>query len=174
MSPQLMAHQAYSQAFHTVGKTRQVVMLYDGAIRFIKQAKEAIRENRIEDRFNLLVRSSEVILGLQSCLDFENGDHVARVLYDFYSSVDARILTIQRTNDQELCDELIEELKEMRDAWEAIDNDRSADETAPAAASPQPGTHDASPYAAAEAAGSGTGEEQQQPPAIPLSNDITV
>lgn len=96
-------------------------MLYDGMIRFLRQAREAIVERRIEDRFNLLVRASDVVLGLQACLDFEQGGQVARVLYDFYSTVDARILTIQRTNDLALCDELIGELKEMREAWSTID-----------------------------------------------------
>jgi flagellar protein FliS len=90
-------------------------------IRFIKQAREAIVEKRIEDRFNLLVRASNVVLGLQSSLDFEHGGHVASVLFDFYSSVDARILTIQRSNDVALCDALVSELKEMREAWAAID-----------------------------------------------------
>ena len=134
MSPQTMAHQAYSQAFHTVGKTRQVVMLYDGMIRFLRQAREAIMEKRIEDRFNLLVKASDVVLGLQACLDFEQGGHVARILYDFYSSVDSRILTIQRTNDLGLCDELITELKEMREAWSTIDTVEP--ESAQQAASP--------------------------------------
>ena len=125
MSPQQhsMAHHAYTQAYHTVSKTRQVVMLYDGTIRFIRQAKDAITENRIEDRFNLLVKASEVVLGLQSSLDFEQGGEVAQRLYDFYSSVDSRLLTIQRSNDIKLCDNVIEELKEMREAWANIDNE---------------------------------------------------
>lgn len=131
-----LAYQAYNQAFHTVGKTRQVVMLYDGVIRFLKQAKEAIEGGRIEERFNLLVKASDVVMGLQSCLDFEQGGQVARVLFDFYSSVDGRILTIQRTNRAELCDELIAELKDMRDAWSAIDQEAPKQESLPAA--PQP------------------------------------
>jgi len=167
MSPQTMAHQAYSQAFHTVGKTRQVVMLYDGIIRFLRQAREAISEKRIEDRFNLLVKASDVILGLQACLDFEQGGHVARVLYDFYSSVDSRILTIQRTNDLGLCDELITELKEMREAWSVIDTE----EPEPAGRVAQPAQPsyipayetDAEPDAAAHAQ-----------PQMPFSSDITV
>lgn len=167
MSPQHLAHQAYSQAFHTVGKTRQVVMLYDGMIRFLKQAREAIIEKRIEDRFNLLTRASDVVLGLQASLDFESGGSVARVLYDFYSSVDSRILTIQRTNDLGLCDDLIAELKEMREAWNVIDHDAPI----PAGQIAQPvGTEMSQAYSSPEMTSPSAVSAQPQ---IPFSSDIT-
>ncbi len=167
MSPQTMAHHAYSQALHTVGKTRQVVMLYDGIIRFLRQAQEAIEQKRIEDRFNLLVKASDVVLGLQACLDFEQGGQVARILYDFYSSVDSRILTIQRTNDLGLCEELISELKEMREAWSAIDT-----------AEPEPVAHDLQPSQAAPGMYGSTIQHSPLPEGTSgqsfLPNDITV
>lgn len=167
MSPQHLAHQAYVHAFHTVGKTRQVVMLYDGSIRFLKQAREAIAEKRIEDRFNLLTRASDVMLGLQASLDFESGGSVAKVLYDFYSSVDSRILTIQRTNDLGLCDDLIAELKEMREAWNVIDHDAPV----PSDRVRANGGESASAYALSSA-GTPPLPAASMPP-MPFSSDIT-
>lgn len=114
-------YQAYKAATHTVSKTRQVVMLYDGAIRFTKQAKAAITENRIEDRFNLLNKVGEVMIGLQASLDFVNGGEIAPLLYDYYSSIDSRIIYVQRTNDIKVLDSVIAELKQMRGAWGDID-----------------------------------------------------
>lgn len=114
-------YKAYASATQTVAKTQQIIMLYDGTIRLIQQAKEAIRENRIEDRYNLLVKASTIVGGLQACLDFENGQQIANILYSFYSSVENRLFTIHRTNSIEACDELIDELKQMRDAWVAVD-----------------------------------------------------
>ncbi len=137
MSPSHNAYQAYAQANHTVSKTRQIVMLYDGAINFVRQAQEAIEDNRIEDRFNLLLKTSEIVMGLQGCLDFENGDSIARVLYDFYSSIDSRLMAIQRSNDGAACDEIINELKDMRDTWAAIDKGDISDETASPDAMPE-------------------------------------
>jgi flagellar biosynthetic protein FliS len=72
-------YQAYAAATQTVAGTRQVVMLYDGAIRFVQQAKEAIRERRIEDRYNLLMKASGIVSGLQNCLDFERGGKIAKI-----------------------------------------------------------------------------------------------
>lgn len=114
-------YQAYASATQTVAKTKQIVMLYDAAVRYISQAKDAIREKRIEDRYHLLTKAGDIVFGLQSCLDFENGREIAKILYNFYSSIDSRIFTVQRNNSIELCDELIGELKQMRDVWQEID-----------------------------------------------------
>ena len=114
-------YNAYSAASQTVPKTKQIIMLYDGAIRFMKQARHAIEERRIEDRFHLLNRASEIVVSLQACLDFDNGGEIAHILFDYYSSIDARILNIHRSNDLKLCDSVIDNLKEMRDAWQNID-----------------------------------------------------
>ena len=131
-------YQAYAAATQTVAKTQQIVMLYDGVIRLVQQAKEAIREKRIEDRYNLLVKAGDIVHGLQGCLDFENGKEIANILFSFYSTVDSKLFSIHRTNDLEACDEVIADLKKMRDAWLAVDEQmllESAPATPPA---PQP------------------------------------
>ena len=118
-------YKAYASATQTVAKTKQIVMLYEAIIRYMQQVKEAISDKRIEDRYNLLVKSSEIIFGLQSCLDFENGKDIARILYNFYASIDSRLFSIHRTNSIETCDEIIAELKQMRDVWREIDESTS-------------------------------------------------
>jgi flagellar protein FliS len=138
-------YQAYASATQTVAKTQQIVMLYDGAIRYIQQAKEAIRDKRIEDRYNLLIKAGEIIVGLQACLDFENGKEIARILYNFYSSIDTRMFSIHRTNSMETCDEIIEELKQMRSVWYDIDKGASADASVQAEAEPENTAPPASP-----------------------------
>lgn len=112
---------AYSRATHTVAKTRQVVMLYDGAIRFLQQAKAAMEEGDISARYTKLARAGEILVGLQSCLDFESGGDAAKVLYDFYAAVDMRIMALHRTNDAVACEGIVGDLKDMRDVWDRID-----------------------------------------------------
>ena len=135
-------YQAYAAATQTVAKTKQIVLLYDGVIRFLQQAKEAISEGRIEDRYRLLIKASDVIEGLQGCLDFENGGDIAKVLFSFYASIDGRIFSVHRTNSTDTCDTLIRELKQMRDVWNEIDETTSGSATAPATppSPPAPGT----------------------------------
>ncbi|MFZ4540912.1 MAG: flagellar export chaperone FliS [Rickettsiales bacterium] len=121
MSQQAGSYKAYNRASHTVNKTRQVVMLYDGAIRFLQQAADAIEKKDFETRYNKLSRASDIIIGLQACLDFDAGGPSAKMLFDFYASIDMRVFTLHRTNDPVVCQAIIAELKEMRDVWDKID-----------------------------------------------------
>ena len=122
MSEHLRKYQAYGIATQTVAKTRQIVMLYDAVIRNIRQSMDAIAAGKYEERFHLLGKSSEIILGLQGALDFENGGDVAQSLYDFYGSIDQKIHLIQRNNNGTICEEIAAEIKQMRDVWNQIDH----------------------------------------------------
>lgn len=119
--PQAGLYKAYSRATHTVSKTRQVVMLYDGAVRFLQQAAEAIEKKDFETRYNKLTRAADIIIGLQACLDFESGGPSAKVLFDFYAAIDMRIFGLHRSNDLAACQAIIAEMKNMRDVWDKID-----------------------------------------------------
>ncbi len=121
MNSGMQSYKAYSRASHTVAKTRQIVMLYDGAVRFLSQAKEAMEQNAIERRYQTLTRAFEIVTGLQACLDFEAGREAAQTLYDFYGSIALRIMQLHRTGDGQACDEIIREIKEMRVIWAQID-----------------------------------------------------
>lgn len=119
-------YQAYASATQTVAPVRQIVLLYEGIIRLVQQAKEAINEKRIEDRYDLLIKASELVSGLQGCLDFDKGGEIARVLYSYYSSIDARLFALHRTNSIEECDAIVMDLKSMRDAWNEIDHNTAS------------------------------------------------
>jgi flagellar secretion chaperone FliS len=130
--PPASPYKAYSRAAHTVNKTRQVVMLYDGAIRFLQHAGEAIEKKDYETRYHKLVRVSDILMGLQSCLDFDVGGASAKVLFDFYSMMDRRVFALHRSNDGQACEVIIRELKEMRDVWDRIDRAQEASDAPPA------------------------------------------
>ena len=123
--PSAQHYRAYANAAMTVGKVRQVVMLYDGAIRFVQQAVEAIGKGDFETRYNQLLKTSEILVGLQSSLDFEQGGDIAKILYDYYASMDARLFTVHRSNDVKTCEAVIKELKMMRNAWDEIDRNNA-------------------------------------------------
>lgn len=136
-------YQAYAAATQTIARTKQIVMLYDGAIRFMTQAKDAINDKRYEDRYRMLLKASDVIMGLQSCLDFEDGGSIGRILYNFYSGIDSRIFAIHHSNSITALDEVIADLKQMRDVWNEIDENAAKSSNvvippAPTAENPPP------------------------------------
>jgi flagellar protein FliS len=116
---------AYATANHTVNKTRQIVMLYDGTVRFMTQAREAMERNDIQERYNTLEKASAVISALQSAIDFENGGEIAQLLDNYYYSIYMRMISLHRSNSIEVCDAIIRELKIMRDSWHEVDNGSS-------------------------------------------------
>jgi flagellar secretion chaperone FliS len=111
---------AYGQAVQTIPPVRQVVMLYDGAIARLHEARRAIAEGRIEDRFNAVQKASRIVDALHACLDFERGGEVAPLLDRLYTYVSLRMQRINTGNDAAVCDEVIARLGELRDAWRTL------------------------------------------------------
>lgn len=140
-NPYLQVQNAYATAHQTLPKSQQIVMLYDGMIRFVTQAKQAIEERDIETRYQLLAKTSDIIMGLQGSLDFDQGEEVAQILYDYYSRLDAKIFQVQRQNDAACCDMVIDDLKQMREVWSGLAGAGTvgdADDTAVQQAAPVP------------------------------------
>ena len=120
MQHRARAMTAYQVATTTVTPAMAIVMLYDGAMRFLAGAKAAIAEGRIEDRCQLVDRAHAVIHGLQCQLDFTAGGDVAHSLDRYYGYVQHRMMQVNIKNDPAICDELIDRLREMRESWAAI------------------------------------------------------
>jgi flagellar protein FliS len=124
---------AYQDAVLTQAPARQIVLLYDGAIRRLHEARVAILEGRIEDRCRLVLKAFEILRALQSCLDFERGGAVAPLLQRYYGHAMNRMMQINQKNDPALCDELVAYLEPMRASWARI-----AEGTAPGPSASQP------------------------------------
>lgn len=116
------AYSAYRHAAETVTPTRAVVMLYDGAIRRLAEARSAILDGRIEDRHNHVAKCFLIVNGLHGQLDFQAGGDIAPLLDRYYGYILNRLALLDIRNDPSMCDELIERLREMRASWVAIDD----------------------------------------------------
>lgn len=112
---------AYSYASFNVTKTRQLVMVYDGLISSILQARKAIEEDNPEGRFNHLQKACTIVIGLQAALDHERGKEISEMLDNFYFSVDARLMRLNRNPNLGELDRVLAEVRTMRDAWVEVD-----------------------------------------------------
>ncbi len=132
----------YSQASQNVSPLKAVVMLYEGMIRLIGEAKIADLEERFEDRFNAVEKASRVLLGLQGQLDFENGGDVSPVLHEYYDSLFMRMMQINSRNGQEVADDVLTGLRELKRTWEEVhkqmEPSNQPSQTAPNQGQPQP------------------------------------
>ena len=114
------AMSAYQTATATVTPATAIVMLYDGAVQRLMQARQAIADGRIEERYQLVTKAQAIIHGLQCQLDFAAGGEIARLLDGYYGYLLNRLTQINLQNDPAICDELAARLREMRASWAAI------------------------------------------------------
>jgi flagellar secretion chaperone FliS len=148
MAPMQRAMSAYGQAAETLAPARQIVLLYDGAIRRIKEARRAIESRLINERYIAVEKATAIVEALYACLDHERGGEIARNLDRLYTYVVFRLQRVNLTDDASICDEVVERLGELRAAWEQIADGGSAPAVLPGPASERPRLRAAAPSTA--------------------------
>lgn len=79
------AYQKYkTQSIQTASKEKLLLMLYEGAIRFIKQAIKATEEKNIAERGYNIGKAFDIIMELNNTLDHKVGGDIARNLEQLY------------------------------------------------------------------------------------------
>ena len=114
------ARAAYGRAAETLPPVRQVLMLYDGVMARLHEARRAIEAGRIEERHAAVTKAAAIVDGLHACLDFDRGGAIAPLLDRLYAHVALRLQAINVSNDPRICDEVAGHLGELRAAWAVI------------------------------------------------------
>lgn len=97
-----------------------VVMLYDGAIRFVIEAREAIARNDVRGRSHAVSRTLAIIAELQNTLNLKDGGEVGRELDRLYSYINARLLEVTAQGDDAAAREVQKLLTTLREGWSQI------------------------------------------------------
>ena len=98
---------------------QQIIMLYDGAIKFLRLAAADMMVGDLIAKAEHTNRAFDIITYLQSILDFERGGDVARALDLFYTSLMLQILNASAALDSGKMEQAAELLQPVRDAWAA-------------------------------------------------------
>ncbi len=128
-----------------------LIMLYDAAIKFLKQAKEKIAERDYAAKGVRISKALDVINELQGSLNCQKGGDLAENLNRLYFYCSTRLLQANLKMDVKFIDEVVTILSELRDAFIQINKGgaqaglaSSAGMSAPAAPMPAPGMQAAS------------------------------
>jgi flagellar protein FliS len=97
-----------------------VVMLYDGALRFMNDAKLAISRRDIAARREAISRALAIISELQSTLDLDSGGPIAESLDKLYQFVIERLMDASFKQDVRPIEEALRVVSTLRDGWAAI------------------------------------------------------
>jgi len=95
-------------------------MLYEGAIRFLKEAIKEIAKENITAKVRLLEKVEKIIEYLLSCLDMEKGREIASNLQGLYSYMLVRLTEANLYNDVEKLEEIVKLLDTVREGWASI------------------------------------------------------
>jgi len=114
--------QSYRQvATQTASPGQLVLMLYDGAIRFLEQARRGFAaEDPLEFNQNIhnnTVRAQEIIRELDGALEYKQGGQLASTLHRLYDYMDTRLHESNQFKKPEGVVEVLRRLGILRDAW---------------------------------------------------------
>jgi flagellar protein FliS len=120
MSPVATAPQAYRESsVLSAPPEALVVMLYDGALRFLFQAGVTMREKQIEATHRKLRRAEDIIIHLRDTLDMEQGE-ISERLHAIYMFCLRHLRQARLDQDPAKVEQVRAMLAELREAWAAI------------------------------------------------------
>jgi len=115
-------YKQYNQVqIKTATKGKLIVMLYQGAIRFMKKALLLIEEKDMEGKGNCLIRAQDIILELLYALDqkmLDSGNELALNLQRLYLYSYRRLIQANVHVDPKPVEEIIELMSNLLEAWE--------------------------------------------------------
>ena len=127
-------HNQYNQVqIKTANKGKLIVMLYQGAIRFMKRALILLEKKDMEGKGNALIRAQDIVLELLYSLDqglLDQGDELALNLQRLYLYSYRRLVHANVHLDTDAEDEVIKLMENLLQAWEqVVDGDSGTGQT---------------------------------------------
>jgi flagellar secretion chaperone FliS len=110
-----------------------VVTLYDGMIRFLYAAIDAVERGDADGRRAEVKRTLDIIIHLQARLRMDVGGSPAEALSEFYASIFAQILKASQSASKAKFEHAIDCVRNVRDAWRQVARDEGSNANALAA-----------------------------------------
>ena len=115
---------------NTASQGKLIVMLYDGAIKFLTIAAENMEPKTYDVVNHNIIRAQDFITELISSLNLDSGGEIANNLLSLYLYFKKRLLEANMQKDNKILEEVMKHLRELRNAWNEISNKESANDNA--------------------------------------------
>lgn len=93
------------------------LMLWDGAIRFAEQGKEAILKREIENSYKALVRAQRIITELTTNLKHDVNPDLCGKLAGLYNFIYRRLVDANISKEAKLVEDALEIMRHQRETW---------------------------------------------------------
>lgn len=107
-------------AITTQTQGKLIVMLYDGAIKFLKLAIREIEAKNPEGKGKYIGKAMDIINELDVVLDMDTGGEVAQNLRSLYLFMVSHLNKANREQSIPKVQEVIKLLEELNQSWKAI------------------------------------------------------
>ncbi|MFW6251862.1 MAG: flagellar export chaperone FliS [Halanaerobium sp.] len=114
------ADQYKQMQIKTASPGKLLLMLYQGAVKFMKLAKKNIREGKIEESHNNIIKAQNIILELQSTLNKEQGGEIALQLERLYDFIYRELIKANLNKNTRHLDNVIPLVEELFAAYKEI------------------------------------------------------
>ena len=109
----------------TASKEKILLMLYEGAIRFTKQAQSAMRDNKVAEKGKFVGKATAILSELMATLDFKVGGDLAQDLENLYVFMIDKLIEANINNDPKSLEVVEELLRTLHAAWkDVVENPR--------------------------------------------------
>jgi flagellar secretion chaperone FliS len=113
-------HQYRQIAMQTMAPGRMIVMLYEGALRFLEQGRAAMQENDVETRALFLNKAQAIVSELRFSLDHGAGASFTKELESLYDYVISEINQTSFDQDPIHIANAVRTLEPLLEAWRQI------------------------------------------------------
>ncbi|MBI4717467.1 MAG: flagellar export chaperone FliS [Planctomycetes bacterium] len=96
------------------------LMLYDGAIRFATQGKEALLAKNYEQSYEKLTRAQSIITEMLAGLNYEVNRELCRRVASIYQFLHRRLVDANARRDPQAVDDALRVLRVERETWEIL------------------------------------------------------
>lgn len=107
-----------------------IVKLYEGALRFLRQARECQESGQVAGRATALAKALAIVNELQQSLNLEQGGEIAQNLDSLYFYVTDRLLEANVRGTVQPLDEASGVLTTLNEAWVEISKRPAIERTA--------------------------------------------
>ena len=107
-------------AVTTQSKGRLIVLLYDGAIKFMRLAIKELEANNHAAKGQYINKAQAIINELNAVLDTEAGGEIAGNLRRLYCFMNNRLSEANIKRDAQMIREVIKLMEELNQSWKAI------------------------------------------------------
>jgi len=118
-------------AVDTASPGKLVLMLFDGALRFLDEAETGCQlpegKQRVETVHNNLIKVQNIVQELQRCLDLRAGGEFAQNMFRIYDFMQTRLMEANVRKEPDNMQVVRKLLLDIRGAWNEMLNAQSAE-----------------------------------------------